>query len=75
MTQYEELKKENEALKKRIKALEDKQEKVYHYTMEIPEEFRPTIQKLLDSGKLKGRTAGDLDLTESMVRMLVILNR
>lgn len=75
LTQYEELKKENEALKSKIQALEEKQEKVYHYTMEIPEYARPTIQKMLDKGILKGESASDLNLTESLVRAFVIMER
>ena len=68
MTQYEELKEEIESLK-------DKQEKIYHYTVDIPEYARPTIQKLLDKGIFKGASASDLNLPESMMRVFVIMDR
>ena len=65
MTQYEELK----------KLIADSKEKVYHYTLDVPEYGRATIQKLLDKGYLKGESAADLNLPESMFRTLVILDR
>lgn len=82
MTQYEELKKENKALKESIQTLineieklRDKQEIVYHYTVTVPEWGRPTIQKLLDKGLYKGVSASDLNLPESLLRVLVINDR
>lgn len=75
MTQYEELKKENEALKSEIKALKDSQEKVYHYTVDVPDWGRPTIQKLLDKGLYNGASESDLNLSESLMRTLVINDR
>lgn len=75
VTQYEELKKENQALKAEILALKSNQEKVYHYTTEIPDWARATIQKLLDKGLLKGESESDLNLPESLVRNLVINDR
>lgn len=75
MSQYDELKKENQALKAEILALKNNQEKVYHYTTEIPEWGRPTIQKLLDKGFLKGESESDLNLPENLVRTLVINDR
>lgn len=82
VTQYEELKKENAALKKsiqtlvkEIESLRDKQEIVYHYTVTVPEWGRPTIQKLLDKGLYKGVSASDLNLPESLLRVLVINDR
>ena len=75
LTQYEELKKENEALKTEIQALKDAQEKVYHYTVDVPEWAKPTIQKLLDKGLYKGAGESDLNLPESLMRTLVINDR
>lgn len=79
MTQYEELKKENKELKKQIdkltKALNEPKETVYHYTKDVPEYGRPTVQKLLDKGFLKGENEADLNLPESMFRTLVVLDR
>lgn len=40
----------------------------------LPDWARPTIQKLVDQGVLVGR-GGTLDLTDDMVRILVILDR
>ena len=68
MTQYEEL-------KAKIAQLENSKEKVYHYTMEIPEWGRPTIQKLLDKGLYKGTSESDLNLPENLLRTLVINDR
>lgn len=79
MTQYEELKKVNETLSKQLetltKALEASKGVVYHYTKDVPEYGRATIQKLLDKGYLKGESEADLNLPESMFRTLVILDR
>lgn len=68
MTQYEELKKEIETLKLHT-------EKVYHYGNEIPSWAVPTMQKLIDRGIFKGESKGDLNLPESVMRVLVINDR
>lgn len=51
----------------------------YYYLKEVPEMYRPTLDKLIADGKLKGRegTGEDLvlDMSEEMVRVLVIMNR
>lgn len=47
----------------------------FHALDEIPEYARPTVEKLLSDGSLKGVGAEDLGLTEEMVRILVILDR
>ena len=62
---------EFEALKEKVKSLE----KVYHYTVDIPEWGRPTIQKLLDKGYYNGASASDLNLPETMLRMFVVNDR
>ena len=71
MTQYEELKKENKALKEKIKDLEA-QNKVYHYWDELPEYAEPVIRELYDKGIYKGNGASDLNLPEVLMRTLVI---
>lgn len=68
MSQYEELKSE-------IQALKAAQETVYHYTVDVPDWARPTIQKLLDKGIYKGASESDLNLPESLMRTLVINDR
>lgn len=50
-------------------------EKVYNWTVEVPEWARPTVQKLLDKGYLKGNDKGELELTYSILKMLVINDR
>lgn len=50
-------------------------DKVYHYTMEVPNWGRPTIQKLLDKGLYNGTSPSDLNLPETLLRVLVINDR
>ena len=71
MSQYEELKKEISALTKKVESIE----KVYHYTVDVPEWGRETIQKLLDKGLYKGANESDLNLPENLLRTLVINDR
>jgi N-acetylmuramoyl-L-alanine amidase CwlA len=75
VAQYKELKKEIDTLKQTIESLKESAEKVYHYTMEIPEWGRPTIQKLLDKGLYKGASESDLNLPDNLLRTLVINDR
>ena len=57
----------------RVEKLTLAQEKVYHYTKELPEypdgTGRKTIQKLLDKGIFAGASADDLNLPETLFRM------
>lgn len=73
MTQQE--KKEFEALTKKVELLEKQAEKIYHYTVELPDWAKPTIQKLLDKGIFEGAAEDDLNLPESLMRILVINDR
>lgn len=75
MAQYDELKKEIAALEKTIESLKKSAEKVYHYTAEVPDWGRPTIQKLLDKGLFKGASKSDLNLPDNLLRTLVINDR
>lgn len=50
-------------------------EKTYHYTSSLPDYAKPTIQKLLDKGLYKGSSEGDLNLPETLMRVLVINDR
>ena len=81
MTQYEELKKMVNNLSASIDKTADRVTKlekpmIYNYVdSNMPEYARPTIQKLLAKGYLKGENDGYLNLTDSMLRMLVILDR
>ena len=53
--------------------LADKMEKRYNKINELPTWARATIQKLVDSGKIAD--GNKLDLSEDMLRVLVIVNR
>ena len=50
-------------------------EKVYNWTEEVPEWARPTVQKLLDKGYLKGNDKGELELTYLMLKIFVVNDR
>ena len=54
---------------------EDEYMKRYHSIEELPGYAKPVIQALIDCGALHGRTDGDLDLSEDMVRTIVILSK
>ena len=54
---------------------EEEVEKLYNWTVEVPEWARPTVQKLLDKGYLQGNDKGELELTYSMLKLLVINDR
>ena len=75
MSQYEELKKDITAILQVVETLEKSIDRVYHYTIDVPEWGRPTIQKLLDKGLYKGASESDLNLPESLLRTLVINDR
>ena len=75
MTQYEELKKEIDALKKENKELRSIIGDVYKTIDDVPEWYKPTIEKLIDSGAIKGTGNNNLNLPEIIVRTLVIENR
>ena len=53
----------------------EEMEKIYNWTLEVPKWARPTVQKLLDKGYLKGNDKGELELTYSMLKLLVVNDR
>ena len=53
--------------------LVDKMEKRYNKISELPQWAKPTIQKLVNEGKIAD--GNKLDMSEEMVRVLVIMNR
>lgn len=73
MTEVE--KKRFELLAEEVKKLTIAVGKVYHYTAELPDWARPTIQKLLDRGIYAGASEGDLNLSETLMRTLIINDR
>lgn len=52
-----------------------KQNKVYHYFDELPEYAFDTIKNLWDKGIYKGSSASDLNLPDTLMRVLVINDR
>lgn len=50
-------------------------QKIYNKINEMPEWARPTIRKLIDENKLFGDERGNLNLSEDMIRLLVVINR
>lgn len=74
MTQYEELKGLLTKIGKRLDKIEG--EMIYNYIdKNMPEFAKPTIQKLVDKGILKGNEKGELGLTYDMLRMYVTNDR
>lgn len=54
----------------------DEDEMIYNYIDEnMPEWARPTIQKLVDKGLLKGNEKGELGLNDTMLKIFVINDR
>ena len=51
------------------------QEKVYHFTEELPDWAKNIIQKLIDRGVYAGNSESDLNLPETLMRVLVINDR
>lgn len=66
---------ELKALGKRIDIIESEMPKIYRYTVDVPEWGRATVQKLLDAGYFSGAAEDDLNLSEDMLRLFVILDR
>ena len=73
MEKYQELRKEISVLKDEIKRL--KNPVIYNYIDDnMPQWAKPTVKKLVDKNVLKGDVEG-LNLTEDLMRMLVINDR
>lgn len=68
-------KKKFNALVEQVEQLTQRMDRVYHYTNELPDWARPTVQKLLDKGIYAGAAEDDLNLPESLMRVLVINDR
>ena len=64
--------------KQRLIGNDDKEEKemIYNYIDEnMPDWAKPTVQKLIDKGALKGNEKGELLLTGTMLRLFVIFDK
>lgn len=68
-------KKKFNSLVEQVEKLTLQAEKIYHYTIELPDWAKPTIQKLLDKGIYAGASKNDLNLPETLMRVLVINDR
>jgi len=55
--------------------LEEDEEMIYKTLNDVPEWGRPLVKKLMDRGSLKGEGNGILNLPESTLKTLVILER
>ena len=82
--EYEELKAENDRQNDIINQMGTEFEelrntaksKIYDYVDDnMPDWARPTIQKLVDKGFLKGDEEGKLGLTEDLMRMFIVNDR
>lgn len=74
MSQYDELKKMISDLSDKIDRLENPM--IYNYIDDnMPEWARPTIQKMVDKGILRGNEKGELGLNETMLKMFVTNDR
>jgi N-acetylmuramoyl-L-alanine amidase len=75
VSQYNELKKENKALKVEILALKNIVGDVYKNIEDVPEHYKPTIKRLVDEGAIKGVSENNLNMPEIMARVLVVAER
>lgn len=75
MAQYEELKKEIQALKDENRSLREVIGAVYKTVDEIPDYYKSTVQPMIDKGVIKGVGNNNLNLPEIIVRTLVFINR
>jgi N-acetylmuramoyl-L-alanine amidase len=57
------------------KALEVDEVKVFKTINDVPEWARPTLQKLINDGDLKGDGKGNINVTETFCKTMVILSR
>ncbi len=74
MEEGELMSKEYDELNGRLAKVENPM--VYNYMDEnMPSWAKPTVQKLMDKGALKGNENGELGLTEELLRVLVINDR
>lgn len=54
---------------------EDDEMVVYKKLEDVPEWYRPSIKKLMDAGALQGTGNGEINVDESLCRMITILDR
>ena len=72
--EYDELKAEITALKAEVNKANSKM--IYNYVdSNMPDWARPTIQKMMDKGFLKGNENGELGLTDELLQVFVVNDR
>jgi len=55
---------------------EEDDEMNYYKTLdEVPEYYRPTVEKLVEAGALKGTAEGVLNVSEEFCRTMTVLDR
>lgn len=54
---------------------EEEDMKTYQKITDVPAAYRPTIQKLVAKGALKGKGDGNLDVSEDFCRIMTVLDR
>lgn len=47
----------------------------YNTVQEMPEHYQAEAQRLVDRGALKGREPGKLDVSEDMLRVMIVCQR
>ena len=58
------------------KRLEGEEEMTYYKTIgDVPDDYRPAVQKLLDNGALQGYGDGTINVSEDLCRTVTILDR
>lgn len=68
-------KKKFNALVGQVEKLTTEKDRIYHYGTELPDWAKPTMQKLIDKGLYAGASENDLNLPETLMRVLVINDR
>ena len=68
-------KKKFNALVEQVEKLTTEKDRIYHYGTELPDWAKPTMQKLIDKGLYVGAGENDLNLPETLMRVLVINDR
>ena len=74
-TAIESISKENALLKEQVNELRVKTGYYNYIDNNMPDSYKPTIQKLVNAGYLQGNEKGELMLTTDMMRILTILDR
>ena len=58
-----------------LDAVKNSREKIYHYGVDLPDWGAATMYKLMEKGFFAGESPDNLNLSESMLRVLVVNDR